>query len=47
MNSSLRHAPTALYPGQRIPIPIGEEAKWALELVLTHRIEKKIIFPFR
>jgi hypothetical protein len=25
------HAPAALYPGKRIPVPFGYEAGWALE----------------
>jgi hypothetical protein len=31
-------------PGERTPIPIGQEAGWAPEPVWTQRLEKRIIF---
>jgi hypothetical protein len=31
----------ALYPGERPPVPIVQEAGWASELVWTQRIEEK------
>jgi hypothetical protein len=36
-----RHAPAALYPGKGPPVPIGQEAGWASELVWTQRLEEK------
>jgi hypothetical protein len=36
-----RHAPAALYPKKGPPVPIGQEAGWAPELVWTQRLEKK------
>jgi hypothetical protein len=38
--SAQRHAPAALYPRERTPIPIGQEAGWAPELVWTQRLEE-------
>jgi hypothetical protein len=39
--SGQRHAPAALYPGERTPVPIGQEAGWATEPVWTQRLEEK------
>jgi hypothetical protein len=39
--SDQRHAPTALYPRVRTPVPIVQEAGWAPELVLIETLEKK------
>jgi hypothetical protein len=39
--SGQRQAPAALYPGNELPIPIGQEAGWASELVWTQRLEDK------
>jgi hypothetical protein len=41
--SSQRHVPAALYPRERIPVPIGQEAGWASKLVWTQRLRKKIL----
>jgi hypothetical protein len=37
------HAPAALYPREMTPppVPIGQEAEWASELVRTQRLEEK------
>jgi hypothetical protein len=43
--SGQRHAPAALYPRDRTPIPIGQEAGWASELVWTRRLEEKSFAP--
>jgi hypothetical protein len=37
--SGQRHAPASLYPRKGPPVPIGQEAGWAPELVWTQRIE--------
>jgi hypothetical protein len=34
------HSLAALYPWERIPVPIGQEAWWASELVWTQRLEE-------
>jgi hypothetical protein len=39
------HAPAALCPGERIPVPIGQEAGWASEPVWTQRIEETFFAP--
>jgi hypothetical protein len=39
--SGQRHAPAALYSRERTPVPIGQEAGWASELVWTQRLEEK------
>jgi hypothetical protein len=40
--SGQRHAPAALYPGEKgTPVPIGQEAGWAPEPVQTQRIKEK------
>jgi hypothetical protein len=40
------HAPTELYPrGKGPPVPIGQEAGWAPELVWTQRLEEKNPLP--
>jgi hypothetical protein len=39
--SGQRHAPAALYPRERTPVPIGQEAGWAPEPVWTQRLEEK------
>jgi hypothetical protein len=39
--SGQQHAPAALYPGERTPVPIGQEAGWAPEPVWTQRLEEK------
>jgi hypothetical protein len=41
--SGQRHAPAALYSRGRTPVPIGQEAGWASELVWTQRLEEKSI----
>jgi hypothetical protein len=36
------HAPAALYPrGKDPPVPIGQEAGWALEPIWKQRLEEK------
>jgi hypothetical protein len=35
------HAPAALYPGERTPAPIGQEAGWAPDPVWTKMLEEK------
>jgi len=35
------HAPAVLLPGKKPPIPIGQEAGWAAEPVLTRRRKEK------
>jgi hypothetical protein len=37
--SGQRHVPALLYPGERTPVPIGQEAGWAPEPVRTQRLE--------
>jgi hypothetical protein len=39
--SGQHHAPAALYPGERTPVPIEQEAGWAPETVWTQRLEEK------
>jgi hypothetical protein len=39
--SGQRHATAALYPGKEPPVPIVQEAGWALEPVWTQRLEEK------
>jgi hypothetical protein len=39
--SGQRHAPAALCPRKRPPVPIVQEAGWASEPVWTQRLEKK------
>jgi hypothetical protein len=40
--SGQRHAPAALYPQRKDPpVPVGQEAGWASELVWTQRLQKK------
>jgi hypothetical protein len=39
--SGQRHAPAALYPQDKNPIPIVQEAGWAPEPVWTQRLEHK------
>jgi hypothetical protein len=39
--SGQRHAPAALKPRERIPVPIVQEAGWASEPVWTQRLEEK------
>jgi hypothetical protein len=40
--SGQRHDPAALYhQGEGPPVPIGQEAGWASQLVWTQRIEEK------
>jgi hypothetical protein len=41
--SGQRHAPAALTPGERAPVPIVQEAGWASELVWTQRLEEKSV----
>jgi hypothetical protein len=44
--SDQRHAPAALYsPGKGPPVPIGQEAGWAPEMVWTQRLEGKTFAP--
>jgi hypothetical protein len=43
----LGHAPTALWPGERTPVPIGQEVGWAPEPVWTQRLEEKSFAPVR
>jgi hypothetical protein len=38
--SGQRHVSAALYPRERIPVPIGQEAVWAPEPVWTQRLEE-------
>jgi hypothetical protein len=38
--SGQRHGPATLYPRERNPVPIVQEAGWASELVWTQRIEE-------
>jgi hypothetical protein len=45
--STQRHAPAALCPGERTPVPIVQEAGWASEPVWTQRLEEKILFLCR
>jgi hypothetical protein len=45
--SGQRHAPAALCPGERTPVPIVQEAGWASEPVWTQRLKKKILCPCR
>jgi hypothetical protein len=40
--SGQRHAPAALYPPERPPVPTVQEAGWASEPVWTQRLEKKL-----
>jgi hypothetical protein len=39
--SGQRHAPAALNPGERTPVPVIQEAGWAPELVLIETLEQK------
>jgi hypothetical protein len=39
--SGQRHAPAALYPRERTPVPIVQEAEWTSEPVRTQRLEEK------
>jgi hypothetical protein len=39
--SGQRHAPAALYPRERTPVPTVQEAGWAPEPVWTQRLEEK------
>jgi hypothetical protein len=39
--SGQHHAPAALYPRERTPVPIVQEAGWASEPVWTQRLEEK------
>jgi hypothetical protein len=39
--SGQRHAPAVLYHWEESPVPIGYEAGWASELVLTQRLEEE------
>jgi hypothetical protein len=39
--SAQRHAPAALYPREKTPIPIVQDAEWASEQVWTQRLEEK------
>jgi hypothetical protein len=39
--SASRHGTAALYPRERTPVPIGQEAGWAAELVWRQRPEEK------
>jgi hypothetical protein len=41
--SGQRHAPNALCPRERTPIPTGQEAGWTPEPVWTQRLEEKIL----
>jgi hypothetical protein len=43
--SGQRHAPAALCPGKRPPVPIVQEAGWAPEPVWTQRLEEKSFAP--
>jgi hypothetical protein len=43
--SGQRHAPAALCPGKRPPVPIGQEAGWAPEPVWTQRSEENSFAP--
>jgi hypothetical protein len=43
--SGQRHAPATLYPPERTPVPIVQEAGWAPEPVWTQRLEEKILSP--
>jgi hypothetical protein len=38
--SGQRHALTAIYPQERTPVPIGQKAGWASELVWTQRLKE-------
>jgi hypothetical protein len=40
-----RHAPAALCPGERTPVPIGQEAGWPSEPVWTQKLEEKSFAP--
>jgi hypothetical protein len=39
--SGQNHAPVALYPRGKDPLPIGQEAGWVPEPVWTQRLEEK------
>jgi hypothetical protein len=43
--SGQRHAPAALYPRGKDPVPIAQEAGWASEPVWTQRLEEKSFTP--
>jgi hypothetical protein len=43
--SGQRHAPAALYPRERTPVPTVQEAGWASEPVLIQRLEEKSFAP--
>jgi hypothetical protein len=43
--SGQRHAPAALYPQGKDPVPIVQEARWAPEPVWTQRLEEKSFTP--
>jgi hypothetical protein len=38
--SGQRHAPAAIWPAERTPVPIVQEAGWASEPVWTQRLEE-------
>jgi hypothetical protein len=40
--SGQRHAPAALSSYVRTPVPVGQEAGWASELVRAQRQEEKV-----
>jgi hypothetical protein len=42
-----RHVPAALYPWERTPVSIGQEAGWAAELVWAQRLEEKSLSSAR
>lgn len=43
--SGQHHAPTTFYSAKRTLVPIGEDAGWASELVLTQGLEEKSFAP--
>jgi hypothetical protein len=43
LDGGQRHAPVTLQPWGKHPVPIVQEAGWALEPVWTQRLEEKIL----
>jgi hypothetical protein len=43
--SGQRYTLAVLYPRERTPVPIGQEAGWAPEPVWTQRLEEKSFAP--